>query len=77
MFTQGAVWNINSFDQWGVELGKKLATRIADELVAGPGPIPTPTTTARRQRAHPPLPGPAGSLSAPYSVCPFRRTGSP
>jgi glucose-6-phosphate isomerase len=32
VFTQGAVWNINSFDQWGVELGKKLATSIAAEL---------------------------------------------
>jgi glucose-6-phosphate isomerase len=32
--TQGAIWNINPFDQWGVELGKALATRIADELHA-------------------------------------------
>ena len=32
VFTQGAIWNINSFDQWGVELGKVLATRIAAEL---------------------------------------------
>ncbi len=32
VFTQGAIWNVNSFDQWGVELGKVLATRIADEL---------------------------------------------
>jgi glucose-6-phosphate isomerase len=32
VFTQGAIWNINSFDQWGVELGKKLATTIAAEL---------------------------------------------
>jgi glucose-6-phosphate isomerase len=32
VFTQGTIWGINSFDQWGVELGKKLATRIADEL---------------------------------------------
>ncbi len=32
VFTQGAVWGINSFDQWGVELGKVLATRIADDL---------------------------------------------
>ncbi len=31
-FTQGAVWNINSFDQWGVELGKALAQRIIPEL---------------------------------------------
>jgi len=32
VFTQGALWNINSFDQWGVELGKALAQRIIPEL---------------------------------------------
>lgn len=32
IFTQGAVWNINSFDQWGVELGKQLAKQILPEL---------------------------------------------
>jgi glucose-6-phosphate isomerase len=32
VFTQGWIWNINSFDQWGVELGKVLATRIIPEL---------------------------------------------
>jgi glucose-6-phosphate isomerase len=32
VFTQGVVWNINSFDQWGVELGKALAQRIIPEL---------------------------------------------
>ena len=32
MFTQGVIWNINSFDQWGVELGKVLAQRIVPEL---------------------------------------------
>jgi glucose-6-phosphate isomerase len=32
VFTQGTIWDINSFDQWGVELGKVLATRIAAEL---------------------------------------------
>jgi glucose-6-phosphate isomerase len=32
VFTQGAVWSINSFDQWGVELGKALAKRIVPEL---------------------------------------------
>ena len=31
-FTEGAVWNINSFDQWGVELGKVLAKKIQAEL---------------------------------------------
>jgi glucose-6-phosphate isomerase len=34
VFTQGAIWGINSFDQWGVELGKELAQRIAPELEA-------------------------------------------
>ena len=32
VFTQGAIWGINSFDQWGVELGKVLAKRIVPEL---------------------------------------------
>jgi glucose-6-phosphate isomerase len=32
VFTQGVIWNIDSFDQWGVELGKVLALRIAPEL---------------------------------------------
>ena len=32
VFTQGAIWNIDSFDQWGVELGKVLATKILGEL---------------------------------------------
>lgn len=34
IFVQGAIWNINSYDQWGVELGKKLAQRIFPELIA-------------------------------------------
>jgi glucose-6-phosphate isomerase len=32
VFTQGVVWNINSFDQWGVELGKALAQAIIPQL---------------------------------------------
>jgi glucose-6-phosphate isomerase len=32
VFTQGAIWRLNSFDQWGVELGKALAQRIIPEL---------------------------------------------
>ena len=32
VFTQGVIWNIDSFDQWGVELGKVLANRIIPEL---------------------------------------------
>jgi glucose-6-phosphate isomerase len=34
VFTQGAIWQVNSFDQWGVELGKVLANRIIPELQA-------------------------------------------
>ena len=34
VFVQGTIWNINSFDQWGVELGKVLATRIVPALQA-------------------------------------------
>ena len=32
VFVQGVVWNVNPFDQWGVELGKALANRIVPEL---------------------------------------------
>jgi glucose-6-phosphate isomerase len=38
VFVQGAIWNVNSFDQWGVELGKVLAKRIAPELEADEEP---------------------------------------
>jgi glucose-6-phosphate isomerase len=38
VFTQGAVWGINSFDQWGVELGKQLATTVGEELIADAAP---------------------------------------
>ena len=38
VFTQGAIWNIDSFDQWGVELGKVLAQRIVPELQSGAEP---------------------------------------
>ncbi|MCO5993754.1 glucose-6-phosphate isomerase [Actinoallomurus rhizosphaericola] len=34
VFVQGAIWNINSFDQWGVELGKALAKRLEPQLTA-------------------------------------------
>jgi glucose-6-phosphate isomerase len=39
VFTQGVVWGINSFDQWGVELGKVLARRIVPELQGGGGQV--------------------------------------
>jgi glucose-6-phosphate isomerase len=55
VFTQGVVWGVNSFDQWGVELGKALADRIVGELEAESEPRLThdSSTTAliRRFRA--------------------------
>jgi glucose-6-phosphate isomerase len=38
VFTMGTIWNIDSFDQWGVELGKTLAARIVPELASGAEP---------------------------------------
>jgi glucose-6-phosphate isomerase len=38
VFTQGVIWNLDSFDQWGVELGKVLAQRIIPELDAAKSP---------------------------------------
>ncbi len=38
VFVQGTIWNIDSFDQWGVELGKVLAVQILPELESGDEP---------------------------------------
>ena len=38
VFTQGAIWDIDSFDQWGVELGKVLAVKIIPELASAQEP---------------------------------------
>jgi glucose-6-phosphate isomerase len=55
VFVQGTVWSIDSFDQWGVELGKALAKRIVPELQAGDeGPLDHDSSTSeliRRYRA--------------------------
>jgi glucose-6-phosphate isomerase len=45
VFVQGALWGINSFDQWGVELGKELANRITPELTGDPDPSLHDTST--------------------------------
>jgi glucose-6-phosphate isomerase len=39
VFTQGVLWNVDSFDQWGVELGKVLAQRIMPELEQDHEPV--------------------------------------
>jgi glucose-6-phosphate isomerase len=56
VFTQGVIWDVNCFDQWGVELGKVLATRIIPELEAT-ADVPlahdsSTNTLIRRYRAH-------------------------
>jgi glucose-6-phosphate isomerase len=54
VFVQGALWGVNSFDQWGVELGKVLAKRIAAELAGAGTPQHDSSTNAwiRRFREH-------------------------
>lgn len=54
IFTQGVIWNIFSFDQWGVELGKKLANRILEELrseAADAGHDPSTTDLLQKYRS--------------------------
>ena len=52
VFVQGVIWNVNSFDQWGVELGKQLAKTIDDELKAGVvSGVHDGSTTALMRRA--------------------------
>jgi len=46
IFVQGVIWNINSYDQWGVELGKKLAKNILQELESGVDKFPHDSSTA-------------------------------
>ena len=62
VFTQGTIWNIDSFDQWGVELGKVLAKRIIPELEASQEPElahdSSTNTLIRRYRSRKP---PAGT----------------
>jgi glucose-6-phosphate isomerase len=45
-FVEGVLWAINSFDQWGVELGKSLATKVLGELEGGPAGSHDPSTAA-------------------------------
>jgi glucose-6-phosphate isomerase len=55
VFTQGTVWGIDSFDQWGVELGKKMAQAIAPQLESADEPEldhdSSTNTLIRRYRA--------------------------
>ena len=46
IFVQGVIWNINSYDQWGVELGKKLAKNVLQELASGEDKFEHDSSTA-------------------------------
>lgn len=52
VFTQGAIWQVNPFDQWGVELGKALATRIIPEVAAAAEPRLTHDSSTNRLIQH-------------------------
>jgi glucose-6-phosphate isomerase len=73
VFTQGAVWGVNPFDQWGVELGKVLAGRIAPELESNADPALTHDSSTnaliRRYRRLKRWPTPQGRMrSGPDST---------
>ena len=51
VFTQGVVWGINSFDQWGVELGKKLAEQLIPAVRGPAGTHPVPPAVAKLLQA--------------------------
>lgn len=52
VFTQGVIWGINSFDQWGVELGKQLAKTILAELTGAIDPQPHDASTSKLVRLY-------------------------
>jgi glucose-6-phosphate isomerase len=41
VYVQGIVWDVNSYDQWGVQLGKELASRLTSAVVAPQNPDPS------------------------------------
>ncbi len=73
VFTQGAIWNIDSFDQWGVELGKALAQRISPELEGEAGPLDHDSSTnnlIRRYRRSKEGSGSRITISHPHGETP-------
>ena len=74
VFTQGVIWNIDSFDQWGVELGKVLAARIVPELESED----EPDLTARLvdERADPQVPRAQGAQALGANLPMFDRVAS-
>ena len=78
VFTQGVVWGINSFDQWGVELGKVLAERIIPELESKDEPLlghdSSTNQQIRRYRARRARPSVPLQPSSSYSIASVRST---
>jgi glucose-6-phosphate isomerase len=73
VFVQGVVWGVNSFDQWGVELGKVLAARITPELegVAEPSHDASTDALVRWYREHRRVPGDVpGDVTEPGRTLP-------
>jgi glucose-6-phosphate isomerase len=71
VFTQGTIWQIDSFDQWGVELGKALATRIVPELTSVAEPVlahdsSTNSLITRYRRRT------GAATNGPHATVPFR-----
>jgi glucose-6-phosphate isomerase len=71
VFTQGAIWNIDSFDQWGVELGKVLAQRIIPELESKTAPE-TQTRQFDEQSDHAVIEIEGSGMTTPGLICCWR-----
>jgi glucose-6-phosphate isomerase len=80
VFTQGTVWGIDSFDQWGVELGKVLAQRIIPELESPAEPQlahdSSTNTLIRRYRQQKEKPSFSPGYDKPLYILPFDHRGS-
>jgi glucose-6-phosphate isomerase len=80
VFTQGTVWGIDSFDQWGVELGKALAQRIIPELESSSEPVlahdSSTNTLIRRYRQRKGEPSFRPGYDKPLYLLPFDHRGS-
>ena len=80
VFTQGAIWNIDSFDQWGVELGKVLAQRIIPEIENSAEPVlnhdSSTNTLIRRYRKLKETYETMIGFNKPFYILPFDHRGS-
>ena len=80
VFTQGTVWGIDSFDQWGVELGKALAQRIIPELESTAEPVlahdSSTNNLIRRYRQQKEEPSFGLAYDRPLYILPFDHRGS-